>query len=59
MRLPCVYDDYMSYRKAYYVKLGAYGSPHSGQGITFYPLGVQPEEYTALHEAAFLPARPY
>ena len=55
----CAYDNAMPYGEAYYAKLGAYESPFSGQGITFYPLGVHPEELTTLHETGFLPARPY
>jgi len=49
----------MSHGKAYYAKLGAYESPISGQGITFYPLGVRQEEFTTLHETGFLAARPH
>ncbi|MDX9867203.1 MAG: AraC family transcriptional regulator [Kiritimatiellia bacterium] len=47
------------FSKAYYAKLGAYSSPFSGQGIPFYPLGVQPGARVLVHEVGFLAARPY
>jgi AraC-like DNA-binding protein len=49
----------MSYSAGHYAKLGAYSSPFSGQGIPFYPLGVQPSDALLLHEAGFIAARPH
>lgn len=49
----------MSYSADHYVKLGAYASPFSGQGVPFYPLGVKPEDALLLHEAGYVAARPH
>jgi AraC-like DNA-binding protein len=41
-------------------ELGAYGSPFSGTGMEFLPLGAKPEEVELLiHEAGYLPRRPH
>jgi AraC-like DNA-binding protein len=49
----------MSYSAGHYAKKGAYSSPFSGQGATFYPLGVKPGDDLVLHEAGYLAARPH
>jgi len=49
----------MSFSETYYAKLGAYSNPFSGQGIPYYPLGVQPGDGILLHEAGFLDKRPF
>lgn len=49
----------MSFSEIYYAKRGAYSNPFSGQGIPYYPLGVQPSDGILLHEAGFLGKRPY
>jgi AraC-like DNA-binding protein len=43
-----------------WAQLGAYGSPFSGTGMEFLPLGVEPPDVgLLLHEVGYLPRRPH